>query len=230
MAAPSASYRASSAGSIRRADIRPRRRLERRLDDPGEAGAGGDLDPPGEARQPRGPREVAVCRRHRREVVEAERDPGDVARLVEQAEAVGEQRPRLVDVPELEQRQAELVQRPGLLRPVTDLAIQLERRAERRHRGGVVVGEVVLDADAPLHVGLTGDVAQRAIDLEGLVEQRVRLLAGVGRRLLEDAHREHEREVVGRVGDLALVADVAPDREGGVVVRRAPRRPRRASR
>ena len=75
------------------------------------------------------------------------------------------------------------MQRPRLLGAVADLAVEGEGRLERRRGGDVVAREEVLDADAPVDVGLAGVVAERAVDRQRLGQQRVGLLPRVRREL-----------------------------------------------
>ena len=72
--------------------------LELVLHDAREARARRGLDPSRQAGDPGGARQVAVDDRDGRQVVEAQRHAGDVARLGEQPQAVGEQPARDVDL------------------------------------------------------------------------------------------------------------------------------------
>ena len=153
-----------------------------------------------------------------------EGDPADVAGLDGRSAARGGHGrwPRRVIVADLDQGQH--VQRPGLHRPVTRRrwsSRDSRYQCSRWDSGG---GEEVVAAERPQDVALAGVVADLAIQRQRLLQllraREGRALLGQRELVVGQAHDRHDVRVgvvVERVGDLALVAELAPDPERLVV-------------
>ena len=116
-------------------------------------------------------------------------------------------------------RRTQQVQRPRLLRPVAERRYSASADSNASAARASSRREEVLGADAPrTRWPRRGRRPARGRSRAPRPAARRPAAIRVRWQLLERAHREHEREVVAGVRDLAPVADLPPDREGRLVV------------